>query len=117
MDLSTCELNWHITNAELEQMTDECVGCSSPSYNTPSLIQTADGDKVILFSFKSKEKPGWALGDKNYQGCYIAALHVTDGSLRYKSVIVDKHARDAAICIIHGVQIEGRYAYGGVSSH
>merc|ERR1719361_2514022 len=50
------------------------------------------------------------------KGCYLMALRVEDGSALYFSQIVDQFDREASVCQVHGVMIDGQYAYGGCSN-
>ena len=113
MDIATCTLNWEVTNYRADVMAGIANGSSYASLNTPSLIVTDSGDEAVLFGHHQ-----WWWTDDFYmtKGCYILALRVEDGSMLYLSTIVDKEHREAAICIIHGVMVDGQYAYGGTSN-
>ena len=118
MAIDTCTLNWHVSNEQLDEMLglDPLSSTSFASLNSPALVTTDSGDKVVLFAYN--EWLARLFGDEVIltKGCYVAALRVEDGSLLYRATIFDKYARDTAICIIHGMMVDGQFAYGGTSN-
>eukprot|EP01084_Bolivina_argentea_P220439 373589_1 len=117
VNINDCSLNWKIDMEQLKEMVDEC--CPSPSQNTPALVQTKYNEEVVLFGYTAWEKEYLNISvlTKQNRGCYMVALRVTDGSLLWKTTIYDKNLRESAMCMIHGVQVDGHYAYGGVSNY
>ena len=112
VDMSTCTLNWEVSNGDLDAMIGVAAGSSFPSLNTPALIETESGDRAVLFGYHLLKEAGNAA-----TGCFIAALRVEDGSLLYSATILDSEHRDCSVCRIHGVMVDGQYAYGGTSDH
>ena len=116
INIETCTLNWEVSNAEFEALLGVDEGLSSPSMNTPALIETDGGDRAVLFGYHQLGE----LLKGNFtltSGCYIAALRVEDGSLLYSATIVEAGHQDTSYCRIHGVMIEHQYAFGGTSNY
>lgn len=115
MDIDTCTLNWEVTNYDFDGLIGmpQGLGLTYGSLNTPALIQTDAGDKAVLF--------GWHLWAQSAngtftKGCYMVALRLDNGSILYTATITDVGLDETGICIIHGVMVEGSYAYGGTSN-
>ena len=111
VDIDSCTVNWEVSNLEMDAMVGVDEGASFPSLNSPALIETAAGDRAVLFGYHVLKEAGNAV-----TGCYIAALRVENGSLLYSATILDKELRDCSVCRIHGVMVDGQYAYGGTSN-
>jgi len=123
VDIATCTVLWAVSNAEMDGMVGVDEGTSFPSMSTPALMETAGGQKAVLFGYhrlvtgKGKGTGTGTAGTGTLvSGCYMAALLVANGSLLYSATIFDEELVDCSVCRIHGVAIDGQYAYGGTSN-
>ena len=112
VDIATCTLNWEVTYAELNARFGAVDILAS--LNTPVLIETDAGVKAVMFGLHASSPI--SDGGMWTRGCGLAAFHVENGTILSWINIQDPGDIESSYCFIHGVIVDGQYAYGGVSS-